>query len=128
MRELWYLLMRKAGTFRQNYTFQVLTYTSLRAETTGMLPHLDCGVQGQLHPSSGAIPDTGPDERASFKMKQNKESVPVLVCLVKIVTKTSLGVRGFISSYRLQFIIGDLVLETGQGDESEERTDMCMKN
>ena len=63
MRELWYLLMRKAGTFRQNYTFQVLTYTSLRAETTGMLPHLDCGVQGQLHPSSGAIPDTGPDER-----------------------------------------------------------------
>lgn len=55
---------------RDKEAFQVLTYTtSLGTEATGMQPHLDCGVHGQFHPGSWAIPDTGLDQSTSLKTK-----------------------------------------------------------
>lgn len=92
--------MRKAEGFieehlgRDREPFQVLTYiTSLGAETTGMQPHLDCGVQGQ---SIQALRLSQPLTRVPLFFFFQK-SVPVLVCFVKIVTKTSLVTKGFIS-------------------------------
>lgn len=100
-------------TSRQRYGgVQCADLRSLGAEITGMQPHLkDCGVQGQFHPGSSSV-QTQPLHSVLFFFFYFiffYDQVPIQVsscCFDKTVTKTSLGMRGFISSYRLQSIIG----------------------